>query len=766
MHAIQCPPLETPNNTELFNGDPNQPYYKTTIEYRCAEGHDLMFGDLFRTCQNSKTWSGSEPTCIVVSCGPAAPVANAYVSVSEDVYATVITYVCKPGYKPLPGGNLTRQCQADKRWSGTAPQCEEIRCGAPPTVAKTTVTTDGVRVNDTATYSCLAGYRLRAGSLTKVCNEQEQWQNEDPQCEEVHCGPAIGIKHTKYSLHGDDKVDGKVTYTCNRGYQRLSGDGFSRCQLNGTWTKPTLICEEVTCGMPPPVKNADVTTTCVTRGCVADYRCYVGYEGQTQRSQCTVDGKWTRVSINCTRTRCDNIKLGVGVIVTHTTGDSYEDTMTVHCRRGYHRVTGSHLRTCVGEGAWSGTVLVCAETTCLTPAHKVNGADLIIDKLTVGSKVTYRTRRDRFRHVSGDLVRTCREDKLWTGELPVFEEIACPAILVDDSKKAKVLTNGVVVGSRATYSCERGHEITAGNATCECLVSGKWSCGPPTCTRVVCGYPPTVANTRMVATGQSYLDTVSYTCKTGYLREGPEHTFVCSDQKRWEGDGITCTAITCPTPELPHMATYKVTAVTYMSQVTYSCRPGYVMARGDEMRICEENGRWSGTAPTCEKVECSRPPDVVNTTWYEDKKSLRTRRVIYLCLPRYRLVSGQLWKVCGPRGNWTGRDPVCEATGEKVTIFVPKDEEPKTAAERAMKAMGFKKVDKKTPNIGIGIVGAVLMFIPVVIIVASDLKILKKHLKVMSRNVKEGFRRLRWRNRRVAPEPDETESPGKTKQDA
>jgi len=45
------------------------------------------------------------------------------------------------------------------------------------------VTTDGVRVNDTATYSCLAGYRLRAGNLTKVCNEQEQWQNKDPQCE-------------------------------------------------------------------------------------------------------------------------------------------------------------------------------------------------------------------------------------------------------------------------------------------------------------------------------------------------------------------------------------------------------------------------------------------------------------------------------------------------------------------------------------------------------------------------------------------------------
>jgi len=36
-----------------------------------------------------------------------------------------ITYECIPGYKKLPGGNgdWLRQCQADKQWSGTAPQC-------------------------------------------------------------------------------------------------------------------------------------------------------------------------------------------------------------------------------------------------------------------------------------------------------------------------------------------------------------------------------------------------------------------------------------------------------------------------------------------------------------------------------------------------------------------------------------------------------------------------------------------------------------------
>ena len=38
-------------------------------------------------------------------------------------------------------------------------------------------------------------------------------------------------------------VGGKVTYTCNYGYERKEGEGFSRCQLDGKWTKPSLICE-------------------------------------------------------------------------------------------------------------------------------------------------------------------------------------------------------------------------------------------------------------------------------------------------------------------------------------------------------------------------------------------------------------------------------------------------------------------------------------------------------------------------------------------
>ena len=64
-----------------------------------------------------------------------------------------------------------------------------------------------------------------------------------------------------------------------------------------------------------------------------------------------------------------------------------------------------------------------------------------------------------------------------------FSEITCPEIQIDDISKVKVFTDGVVVGSHAKYSCVIGYELSPGVATCECLISGNWSCGPPTCTR-------------------------------------------------------------------------------------------------------------------------------------------------------------------------------------------------------------------------------------------------------------------------------------------
>ena len=105
------------------------------------------------------------------------------------------------------------------------------------------------------------------------------------------------------------------------------------------------------------------------------------------------------------------------------------------------------------------------------------------------------------------------------------------------------------------------------------------------------------------------------------------------------------------------------------------------------------------------------------------------------------------------------RSPVYEKTllfvnsdsGEEVSIFVPKDEEPKTEAEKIMAAIGFKKADKAPPNIAMGVIGIVMLVIPAVVLFSLDFTTLRKHFRFMKRNIQHGYRNLVQRNTKVEP---------------
>ena len=58
--------------------------------------------------------------------------------------------------------------------------------------------------------------------------------------------------------------------------------------------------------------------------------------------------------------------------------------------------------------------------------------------------------------------------------------------------------------------------------------------------------------------------------------------------------------VTCPREDLyvPY-ASFAVSSVTYSSTVTYRCAKGYNRTAGDLQRTCQQNERWSGSAPTC-----------------------------------------------------------------------------------------------------------------------------------------------------------------------
>lgn len=49
---------------------------------------------------------------------------------------------------------------------------------------------------------------------------------------------------------------------------------------------------------------------------------------------------------------------------------------------------------------------------------------------------------------------------------------------------------------------------------------------------------------------------------------------------------------------MPMFGSLNFDSTTFGSVVTYSCQAGYVL-EGDETRVCEEDGQWSGDNPSC-----------------------------------------------------------------------------------------------------------------------------------------------------------------------
>ena len=84
-------------------------------------------------------------------------------------------------------------------------------------------------------------------------------------------------------------------------------------------------------------------------------------------------------------------------------------------------------------------------------------------------------------------------------------------------------------------------------------------------------------------------------------------------------------------------------------------------------------------------------------------------------------------------------------------ISVPEDEPPKTEAERVMAAIGFKKADKETPNLAMGVVGAMMFVIPVLVVVVADFNTHRIHFRFMRSNFQNGYRRVFRSSTKIGP---------------
>ncbi|XP_063413800.1 CUB and sushi domain-containing protein 3-like isoform X16 [Mytilus trossulus] len=603
---VSCPDL-APVNFATITAETGK-NYQDTITYACNRGYELKSGDLTRQCQDDKAWSGNPPVCEVVSCPDLAPVNFATITAETGKnYQDHITYACNKGYE-LKSGDLTRQCQDDKAWSGSPPFCEIVSCPDLALVNFATITAEtGKNYQGTITYACNRGYELKSGNLIRQCQDDKAWSGSPPVCEVVSCPDLALVNFATITAETGKNYQGTITYACNRGYELKSGDLTRQCQDDKAWSGNPPVCEAVVCPdlRIEPINFATITATTgtsyqdkVTYACITNY---VLKSGDLTR-QCFADKTWSGSPPVCEVVSCPDLAPVNSATITAETGKNYQDNITYACNKGYELKSGDLTRQCQDDKAWSGSPPVCEIVSCPDLAP-VNFATITAETgKNYQGTITYACNKG-YELKSGNLIRQCQDDKAWSGSPPVCEVVSCPDLALVNFATITAET-GKNYQSTITYACNRGYELKSGNLIRQCQDDKAWSGRPPVCEVVSC---PDLALVNFATitdeTGKNYQDTITYDCNRGYELKSGDLTRQCQDDKAWSGRPPVCEIVSCPDLALVNFATITAeTGKNYQGKITYACNRGYELKSGDLTRQCQDDKAWSGRPPVCVRI--------------------------------------------------------------------------------------------------------------------------------------------------------------------
>ena len=100
------------------------------IEYSCLAGH-ILEGNDKATCTPSGLWSSRPPSCRYVECPRLSKIKSgtAFLVNGTSHIGSLVRYTCDRSHTLV--GLEERACLPNGRWSGSPPDCSEIRCKLP-----------------------------------------------------------------------------------------------------------------------------------------------------------------------------------------------------------------------------------------------------------------------------------------------------------------------------------------------------------------------------------------------------------------------------------------------------------------------------------------------------------------------------------------------------------------------------------------------------------------------------------------------------------
>lgn len=356
-----CDERRCPSVAVLFNGAitiTGDPILGNIATFSCSAGYQLV-GSQKRVCSANGKWSGVQPRCNAGRCVDVGTVKNGARQGSDFSYGKSVSFTCNNGYA-LVGSNQ-RLCQQSGLWSAEQPRC--VRADCPRLSAPVNGHVQGYRreTGSTVRVSCNLGYKVNPDSSSFRTCQGDKWSGADPTCQIIDCGDP-GTPWHGYLNGANFQYKSTVTFTC-RPQHHLEGDSKRKCQGDGQWSGQQPKCLERSCGNPGIPSNGMKIGSNHSYGASIQFTCNQGYTLQgSQERICQNSGEWSGSQPTCQIVSCgDPGSLSNGFKV----GDKFTfgESVIYDCNAGY-KLQGSIIRTCGGNGQWSGSAASCVASNC------------------------------------------------------------------------------------------------------------------------------------------------------------------------------------------------------------------------------------------------------------------------------------------------------------------------------------------------------------------------------------------------------------------
>ncbi|XP_028853180.1 sushi domain-containing protein 1 isoform X2 [Denticeps clupeoides] len=329
------------------------------VFYECDTQHYYVGDGNISICTTSGVWSEATVTCQEIVCRdpPLLPHAGQVWNGSSTVGSTVL-YFCAEGFYYVNGSRVS-VCTGHGNWSRSTLVCQEIDCGDPPVWPHSHMRwNQSSKMNALVFYECDAGFYNAGRGNVSVCTAEGVWNQSNILCREITCGKPPTFPHSHVLWNKHSNIGMEVFYQCEVGYYNVGDGNSSVCSVSGEWKKPSVMCQEISCGWPPVMPHAVMQwDSRAGLGSVVQYACKDGFyqDGGKGYAVCTLGRKWKTNSVSC------KAKCGAVPEVPYSEIVWQNDSMALHrCMNGYYNPGGNNRSVCGHNGQWN-TTMHCKE---------------------------------------------------------------------------------------------------------------------------------------------------------------------------------------------------------------------------------------------------------------------------------------------------------------------------------------------------------------------------------------------------------------------